>query len=255
MQTLGHPLRIMGTEDSDLRPAKHLKYFQPIKCQSRSELTLRRPAYGDDLITVLVDAEQKRFVIHKEVLCGHSEFCRVACGRDWKEGREKTIHLQDTGSEVFRVYVHWLYTGTIDMTLMTKPTVPCPSDSAVLHPAYCSLGAVFILGNFLGDSQFSNCVIDCVLQKVDRGGQTPHPKVFSDIWEHTLQGSGIQRLFSDLLAARIHRVPFDTHKSQYPPDLIMDLATRYVQGVEKKCPTFQDRCKYHDHTEGEETCK
>lgn len=204
------------------------------------------------MIRVIVGSQEKRFAVYKELLCEHSEFCRAACGREWKEGQEDTIYLPEARPDAFNLYIHWLYTGTVDTTLMTEPEVP--PGTVARHPAHSNLAKVFVLGNFLGDIAFCNCLIDCILQKLDKGGIPPSPQTLSYVWRQTSKGSRFQLLFFDLFAALVNHTIFETKLTQYPPDLVVDLAIRFVRGGGRMCPKFKDRCRYHTHKEGEETC-
>ena len=69
----------------------------PVKRQKRGV------DFGND-ITVLVGKHEKRFVAHKNVLCGSSGFLKDALksGR-WKEGKERIIRFPEQPPTAFNV--------------------------------------------------------------------------------------------------------------------------------------------------------
>ena len=68
-----------------------------------------RAAAQGEVVTIFVGPEKKRYNIHKDIICHHSEYFRAAYNGRWKEADEG-VTLEDVEVEVFNIFVHWLYT-------------------------------------------------------------------------------------------------------------------------------------------------
>ena len=160
------------------------------------------------------------------------------------------IKLPEADLEAFKVYIHWLYSATLDTTLMIEPINSAP-------PAYLNLTKLWVLGNFVSDHVFTNSVIDRLLLKLALlPGHAVSGQTLQYIWEHTPQNCGIQRLFIEATAARTAENHIETWKNEILREILLDLSKRYASGrTTKKSPTFADRCKYHTHENGEPKCQ
>ncbi|KAI4616874.1 hypothetical protein J4E83_006456 [Alternaria metachromatica] len=65
-----------------------------------------------EIVTIFVGPEKKRYNLHKDIICHHSEYFRVAYNGRWKEADEG-VTLEDVEVPVFNVFVHWLYTQQV----------------------------------------------------------------------------------------------------------------------------------------------
>ncbi|KAI4919366.1 hypothetical protein J4E90_001499 [Alternaria incomplexa] len=74
------------------------------------------PVFGTaakgEIVTIFIGPEKKRYNIHKDVICHHSEYFRTAYNGRWKESDEG-VTLEDIEVEVFNIFVHWLYAQTL----------------------------------------------------------------------------------------------------------------------------------------------
>lgn len=74
----------------------------------------KRPRYDyNDTISVLIGSEERRFVVHKDVICSSSKFFKAACSANWKEGQEGIVRLPTAKPPVFEMYMDWLYFSEI----------------------------------------------------------------------------------------------------------------------------------------------
>jgi len=62
-----------------------------------------------EIVTIFIGPQKKRYNIHKDIICHHSEYFRAAYNGRWKEADEG-VTLEDVEVEVFHIFVHWLYT-------------------------------------------------------------------------------------------------------------------------------------------------
>ena len=141
------------------------------------------------------------------------------------------------------------------MTLMTEP--PSDRDSQFAPPSYLNLAKVWILANFLGNDLLCNVVIDRLLTKLD--GLPRHkivPSSLQYIFEKMSEGSKFRRLVLDVMAARMTGNCFKSNGAEYPQAGGFDMARRFAHGLSPQLPgpTYQERCKYHEHGEEEQHC-
>lgn len=62
----------------------------------------------DSVVTFLVGAGEKRFTVHKDVICAKSKFVRASCSDRWQEGREKVVRLPEARLiPAFQMYMDW----------------------------------------------------------------------------------------------------------------------------------------------------
>ncbi|KAF2635856.1 hypothetical protein P280DRAFT_522630 [Massarina eburnea CBS 473.64] len=66
-----------------------------------------------EAVNIIVGAEKKRFLIHKDIICHHSEYFRVAFNGEWKEADDKDVVLEDVDAGMFGIFVSWLYTSKL----------------------------------------------------------------------------------------------------------------------------------------------
>ncbi|KAE8856744.1 hypothetical protein PTNB73_09466 [Pyrenophora teres f. teres] len=68
-----------------------------------------------EIITVFIGPSKKRYLIHKDLICHHSEYFHTAYEGQkglW-ENPDQSVTLEDVNVDVFNLFVHWLYTQDI----------------------------------------------------------------------------------------------------------------------------------------------
>jgi hypothetical protein len=65
------------------------------------------------MTTILVGAEQKKFVVHQALLCDKSQYFAKALTGSFEEGKTGIVKLKDVSSVLFKIVVSWLYCGKI----------------------------------------------------------------------------------------------------------------------------------------------
>lgn len=75
----------------------------------------------------------------------------------WLESTQRTIQLPEDEAEIFGIYVHWLYYGTLPV---------CCNDSGLPeNQEYLKLVKAYTLGDKLMDTKFQNAAIDAIIEK------------------------------------------------------------------------------------------
>jgi hypothetical protein len=65
------------------------------------------------MVTIEVGAEKEHFVVHQSFLCAKSPYFAKALSGSFQEGITRFIRLPDTSSILFRIFVAWLYHGSL----------------------------------------------------------------------------------------------------------------------------------------------
>lgn len=213
-------------------------------------LTFDRSDYAET-ITVLVGPDEVSFTAHKEQICARATFFRAACSKHWREGQERVVRLPAHEPDVFLAYLHWMYTGKLDMTLIEEPLI------LLNPPSYLNLGKVWSFGSYIGDNRFCNTVVDLALERFDAlPGRPVKPLTLQQVWTMVHPDSAIRRLFKDMCIARYSDPYFDKHYEELPLDIVREMARRFASGEVKEGsgPTSVDRCNYHVHEGGAAKC-
>lgn len=67
----------------------------------------------DSIVGVLVGTEQRRFDVHRELVCSKSDCFAKAFQEGFREAETKIIELPEQHVETFQYFVHWLYTNKL----------------------------------------------------------------------------------------------------------------------------------------------
>ncbi|QDS76434.1 hypothetical protein FKW77_004376 [Venturia effusa] len=65
--------------------------------------------FGNQLVTIEVGEEKQQFQVHRDILTASSTFFKAAFDGEFREAKEKLIHLTDTAPTTFRDFLAWLY--------------------------------------------------------------------------------------------------------------------------------------------------
>lgn len=98
-----------------------------------------------------------------------SDFFDAALSHDWKEKLERKIKLPYQDPEAFVIYTKWLYTGRLYLKKADDRSDPSPKliDGAVFHKRnkeWLRLNACYQLADFLQNEDFSDAVLDAVVE-------------------------------------------------------------------------------------------
>ncbi|KAK0842276.1 hypothetical protein LTR03_009421 [Friedmanniomyces endolithicus] len=241
------------------------KKRQATEQDSDTPAAKRTSARYVDLITILAGADKSPFVVHKYALCNKSKFFAAACKREWKEGVEKTICVPSITPEIFELYVHWVYSGKIDLSLLplVSPRAGNSRSDDVEGGAQDVqyLIELYVAGDTFMDEPVQNKVIDRLAAKMEcwleGGGMCIQPGHIEYLWSRTSPDSAIRDLFLDSIASTMVKdqlQPFRAMKGAQ--DFWYGLAEHQLERgdlcVEDFAPTWERRCVYHVHRSDEE---
>ena len=142
------------------------------------------------MVDILVGPQLERFGVHEKLIRESSPFLNKAMSGEWRESSEDAVKLPEDEPEIFGVYVHWLYYGTM----------PVIGNSPFLE--YLNLAKGYILGDKLLDTRYQDATIHAIIER----SVTPHE---DKLWypltstiEHAYNNTGesakIRKLLVDL---------------------------------------------------------
>lgn len=112
-------------------------------------------------IIVLVGPGEARFTVHQDLICRNSEFFAEACSGDWIEARERIVRLP-TDARLFQIYVEGLYCPNTNIyadMVDTLHSTAGPADQVYKHDVVHELCRLWVLGDFLQNTRFSDAVL------------------------------------------------------------------------------------------------
>ncbi|KAK5164052.1 uncharacterized protein LTR77_010143 [Saxophila tyrrhenica] len=201
-----------------------------------------------DTITVLVGANEARFMLHKNVVCATSDFFRAACDGNWKEATDKVIRVPEAEPSVFQFYLAWLYTDRIDLD--QNFAIKGQYDAVELSQTYLSLLNAYIFGDIIQDVAFRNALIDKMLVLSKQTDKWPHPREAAKLCQSVSIGSKMVRLLADGYACTFSAETFSRELPNLPAELIKLIAAlsneeRYMSNAERR-PLGRLKGFYHE---------
>lgn len=196
------------------------------------------------------------FCVHEKLICASSDFFRNAMARDWKESKQRSIHLEDEDADTFELYLHWLYRGTLPVRI-NEPGLVGNSE-------YLQMSKAYVLGDKLQDGDFKDVIIDAIIDKCksiasDGRKWFPVGPVLRCIYDNTPTSSEARRLLVDIY---VHNGSGDwlsdwVKQDDIPKDFLLDITMAFLNKKEKneEGPTHKSStCAYHQHGLGETLC-
>ena len=65
------------------------------------------------MVDICVGAEQKKFHLHRDLLCDRSAYFKACFEGDFEEAQQKELYLLEDDVESFDLFVRWLYGATL----------------------------------------------------------------------------------------------------------------------------------------------
>lgn len=202
----------------------------------------------NDTITVLVGDKEKRFTVHKDVICVKSKFFRAACSKRWREGQEKIVRLPEVRSaSIFQLYMDWTYgneSGLFKETYFDSTTL---AASDVVD----RLIGLYLLGDVLDDVKLRNYTLRLMTAVIKGSRFLLHPMQCHRVWRRTVPNSPLRKYVVDLVVTLSSPEVFRNRSAEYPMDLVLQAAivlmerrqwTGYmdVEALEERLETYME---------------
>lgn len=213
----------------------------------------------------MVGPQEKKYHVHKRIICPASSFFGSACNGDWKEGSEGLVKLPEVEPHIFEVYLCWVYTKEIDVVSEVTDTQP-PNrkyDKARMNDAFGSvflrMVGAFALGDMLNDAVFTNAIIDEFVLLCKSSECLPSAALLETAWRKLPEQSGMMKAIVDDYAVRMPPTEFKDCAAELPPAFVANVAHACFRDRELALSARgifkRPRCFYHDHLTGESKTK
>jgi len=214
----------------------------------------------------LVGSDEKRYAVHRALLCYYSPYFTAALNGSFKEADEDALKLENTEDEVFDYFLHWLYTQTLPEPDCSNNEGTPPASSGGPNEDHDHwMTGLFIFAEFYNVPQLRKEVIDQFYFEYACSGISALPDYQTIIlaFSSLPDTSPFCRFLVRIYAVRWD-VSYDEdddeavdNRGQLPKEFLGDLMVE-VGKVRKdqkkfgKAPAMPDVCEYHEHSTIEE---
>ena len=201
-------------------------------------------------MTVIVGEDEKRVLVHKNLLCGTSSFFQTSCNGQWSESKDKTVRLREADPKAFSIYASWLYTGRLDVL---------HDDGGCIRRFHRACKATnlltngWILGDFLGDQVYCNVVTDTFVDLTSKYDFIPSLQFIKDHWSRLPKHSALRRLMVDMQVMSAEEDGLRKVVSEMPHEFLVEFAIALMKvrsSAAREPPESRPQGYYHDKTEG-----
>jgi hypothetical protein len=215
-----------------------LKFYRTFKeC-----LTSRKPAdlarKPQETVVVKVGKQKATFNLYKETLCSRSPFFTAAFNGGFVESKTKEVVLEDVDSEVFGLFVIWLYLNYIYIPEQEAKAMS-PEWTVQLHHRINLLIQGWVLGDYLQAVAFQNCCLKELRSLKDRlqiSKACLPMSLFKSVYDQTTDGSSLQKWAVDFWTDSPYNIcQFKDPAEEFHPKMLIDL----LMAAEKKFKPFQ----------------
>ncbi|PLB48318.1 hypothetical protein P170DRAFT_448051 [Aspergillus steynii IBT 23096] len=196
-------------------------------------------------IDIVVGVERKVYSVHEQLIRASSVFFDKVMAGEWTESRQRTVQLPDDDPEIFALYVHWLYCGTLP--------VFCDEPDPAKNDEYMGLIKAYVLGDKLLDAEFHNAVIDAIVEESRSEAQDKHlwfpgEKVIEYAYENTTERAPIRRLLVDMWAiyAKSSWLDDPEESAYLPHTFLLGLLSKRLDSNFDANESIE-ACNYHTH--------
>ena len=210
----------------------------------------RKIELSDEAVTVVVGEDEKRVLVHKNLLCGTSSFFQTSCNGQWSESKDKTVKLREADPESFAIYANWLYTGQLDVL---HDDAGCIAPFQIACKATNLLTDGWFLGDFLGDQVYCNAVTDTLVDLASKYSFNLSLGHVKDNWSLLPKHCGLRRLMVDMQVISAEEDELREIGSEMPHEFLVEFAVAlmmvpsYEGGIS---PRSRPQGYYHDKTKG-----
>jgi hypothetical protein len=215
------------------------------------ELTSDSDAAMGEIVAISIGPEKKLFRVHKDLICHHSEYFRTAYNGQWKES-ESGVALEDVETEVFKIFLHWLYAQDLPDTLRDLSLISGVGDGQLSQLSLiqaCVFGDRFLAPRFKQHAH--NMYVDL------NPNELPYYNNIKYAFQHLNEGDPLLTFFVDLQCI-FWSPTFDSDdevndRALLPVEFLVRVMLRFQEL--KKSPVAEadvDYCFHHVHGSNKE---
>ncbi|KAF3006067.1 hypothetical protein E8E13_010981 [Curvularia kusanoi] len=233
-----------------VRPAlAHRLYSHRLHVRAKAKLQRDRLLSGP-MIDIYVGEERRRWTLHRNLLCHHSEQLETELEGTSRGDRKEELELPELDPAGFELLVKWLYQGKLD----DVSDIP---DAGQKYEYAVHCHALYLLCDRFDMPQLKNVAMDQFRKGLNEAELVPDPDEIDDIYRKSPPGSPFRRLMVKIAARQImdpdserdtesYRGCFENN-AEFAIELV-NAIRRGTGGVLLDDPTEKgNECEYHDH--------
>jgi hypothetical protein len=193
----------------------------------------------------------KAFLVHETLFRSQSPFFEAALGKEWKEAEERVVKLPEHAPKAFEVYLRWVYSHRIRLSLPTNTNQETIETFGVLCRAY-------VLGDVLRDYDFKDAIVDAITHFYQLAGWRLPTEHSAYIYENTPPEAKIRRVLVFLAVGVNGELEASIHKKECRKFTNVDFLSDVVEQMSKRLDADQysdinpleagwRACQYHEH--------
>lgn len=193
----------------------------------------------DNMVTVLVGKEEKRFTLHQDAVCAKSKFFKAACHKQWLEWQKRIVRLPEVEAATFQPYCHWIYFDNLPAS-----TCVVASPKSDKHDEHMSLIKLHLLGDTLDDVGLRDKAtlrLLASMQSYDMPLSIPNLKL---IYESTPSGSLLRKMVVDLVISSVDQAFFKVYVDSSPAEFVREVAVAALGAVSRSALARVDIDQY-----------
>ena len=181
---------------------------------------------GSEAATILVGEEQKKFFVHKKLICHYSGFFRGALEGNFAEAEDNVVELEDDHPDLFALFVTWLYTKHINLTInASEAQIPLPP---AVSENYSEVAVrLWVLADKLQARRFGNAVISEFHSILTGPKSSIRYAALVYTWSHTTDNANLRKLLVEWVARTVNLGKVGGHDE--PADLMVELVKRMYE--------------------------
>lgn len=211
---------------------------------------------------MLVGKSEKKFTVHRSLVCKSSEFFEASTSIRWKEGQENTVRLPECEPSTFTTYIGWLYTSEVDLLEADEKEVPWVDKDGTTLTQRLNLTRraidCYALGDMVLDNGFLNAVVDELISISEKCNTVPGHESVKYAWDKIPKDGKLADLLVDFYAVGLDVKEFDAMLPELPAEFVARIARAGIRGrladSRGRKPTGKLKCHYHKHGSLREAC-
>ena len=233
-----------------VRPAlAHRLYSHRLHVRAKAKLQRDRLLSGP-MIDVYVGEARRRWTLHRNLLCHHSEQLEAELEGTASGHRKEALELPEHDPAGFELLVKWLYQGKLD-------DVSDLADATQKYEYAVHCHALYLLCARFDMAQLKNVAMDQCRKGLNEAELVPDADEIDDMYRKSPPGSPFRRLMVHIAARQIMDPDSDRDADTYRrcfennADFAVELVNAIRHGTGGMLladPTDKaTQCAYHDH--------
>ncbi|KAF8846521.1 hypothetical protein BDZ45DRAFT_682475 [Acephala macrosclerotiorum] len=198
-----------------------------VKYEDKKASYLPNPS---EMVTFLIGKDRKKFLVHKDKACTHSEVLRIAFNSTFIEGTTGIYTLEDTNVETFELFTEYLYSQKITLRFHNRDPDDDKDDiNEEDHPTKCGdqdniLVSLWVLTEKLMVYDLQNQIIEH-MENVRNMCGTMRSDAFHFVYENTEKGSPLRSYVAEQATWCSADGVYAEDSNAHPHEMLIDMVT------------------------------